>query len=88
MSSDLLHYKAPLTEDMPQTYTYIAKGYEPKGPLGAKSVGELSTVAVASAIANAVANATGDEVSELPLSNKYTLTGSRSDQNKFMKEVK
>jgi CO/xanthine dehydrogenase Mo-binding subunit len=88
MSSDLLHYKAPLTEDMPQTYTYIAKGYEPKGPLGAKSVGELSTVAVASAIANAVANATGDKVSELPLSNKYTLGGSRSDQDKFIAGVK
>ena len=88
VSSDLLHYKALLTEDMPETHTYIAKGYEPKGPLGAKSVGELSTVAVASAIANAVANATGDEVNELPLSNKYTLSGSRSDQDKFIRGVK
>lgn len=88
MSSDLLHYKALLTEDMPETHTYIAKGYEPKGPLGAKSVGELSTVAVAAAIANAVAKASGDEISQLPLSNKYTLTGSRSDQDRFVKEAK
>ncbi|SHI33617.1 xanthine dehydrogenase molybdenum-binding subunit [Dethiosulfatibacter aminovorans DSM 17477] len=87
VSSDLLHYKALLSEDMPETYTYIAKGYEPKGPLGAKSVGELSTVAVASAVAIAVTNATGNEIVELPLSKKYTLTGSRSDQRKFLREV-
>ncbi|WZL72924.1 molybdopterin-dependent oxidoreductase [Clostridiaceae bacterium 35-E11] len=68
ISSDLLHYKLPLSTDMPQTHVYIAKGYEPTGPLGAKSVGELATVPIAPAIINAISNATGEEINALPLS--------------------
>ena len=42
-SSDLLHYKIPTALDMPHIHVYIAKGsYEPTGPFGAKSVGELA----------------------------------------------
>lgn len=87
ISSDLLHYKAPMSVDMPNTYTYLADGYEPDGPLGAKSVGELSTVAIAPAIANAITRATGEDISELPLSKKYTITGKRQSQSKFSMEV-
>jgi CO/xanthine dehydrogenase Mo-binding subunit len=68
VTSDLLHYRTPLATDMPKTHVYIAKSYEPTGPLGAKSVGELATVPVAAAIANAIANATGEPVNQLPFS--------------------
>ena len=68
ISSDLLHYRIPLSTDMPETHVYIAKSYEPTGPLGAKSVGELATVPVAAAIANAVANVLGEPVNKLPFS--------------------
>jgi len=78
ISSDLLHYKLPLSMDMPKTHVYIAKGYEPTGPFGAKSVGELSTVPVAPAIANAVSNALGLKINSLPLSEIIVPAGYRS----------
>lgn len=78
ISSDLLHYKLPLSMDMPRTHVYIAKGYEPTGPFGAKSVGELSTVPVAPAIANAISNALGIKISALPLSEIIIPSGYRS----------
>ena len=78
ISSDLLHYKLPLSMDMPKTHVYIAKGYEPTGPFGAKSVGELATVPVAPAIANAVSNAMGLTVKSLPLSEIIVPAGYRS----------
>lgn len=68
ISSDMLHYKLPLSMDMPQTHVYIASGYEPTGPLGAKSVGELSVVPVAPAIVNAVSNACKQDINSLPVS--------------------
>ena len=68
-SSDLLAYKVPLTVDLPNIYAGIAEDvYEPSGPLGAKSIGELSSVPVAPAVANAVRAATGLEFERLPLS--------------------
>lgn len=70
-SSDLLHYNAPLSLDMPEIHTYIVKSYESTGPFGAKSVGELPTPPVAPAIANAIYNATGSLVKEIPITHTY-----------------
>ena len=68
MSSDMLHYKVPTFADMPGIHVYIADSFEPTGPFGAKSVGELPIVAVAPAIVNAVSNATGAVIRQLPVS--------------------
>ncbi len=71
-SSDLLHYKIPTALDMPEIHVYIAKGsYEPTGPFGAKSVGELPAVPVAAAIANAISKATGEQIDALPLIREF-----------------
>jgi CO/xanthine dehydrogenase Mo-binding subunit len=71
-SSDLLHYRIPTSMDMPQVHVYIARGsYEPTGPFGAKSVGELPAVPVASAIANAISSATGIDIDTLPLGRNF-----------------
>jgi xanthine dehydrogenase molybdenum-binding subunit/putative selenate reductase molybdopterin-binding subunit len=72
--SDLLHYKVPFSLDTPQAHVYLAKSYEPTGPFGAKSVGELVIVPVAAAIANAAARATGQEIKALPLSQLFVPT--------------
>ena len=75
-SSDLLHYKVPTTLDMPEVHVGIAKwSYEPTGPFGAKSVGELPAVAVAPAIVNAIATATGEKINSLPLSKAFMPQG-------------
>ncbi|MEG1912724.1 MAG: molybdopterin cofactor-binding domain-containing protein [Cloacibacillus sp.] len=71
MSTDLLHYKIPLMADMPRIHALIAEGWEPDGPYGAKSVGELSTVPIAPAIVNAVRRASGQEVTNLPLCEQF-----------------
>ncbi|MCI6602677.1 MAG: molybdopterin-dependent oxidoreductase [Clostridiales bacterium] len=72
-SSNLLHYKGPLSSDIPMVYTDIAEGiFEPSGPFGAKSVGELSAVPVAPAIVNSVVRASGREISSLPLSRFFS----------------
>jgi len=76
-SSDLLHYKIPTALDMPEIQVYIANNsYEPTGPFGAKSVGELPAVPVAAAVANAVAVATGEDITTLPLSKSFVTGGS------------
>ena len=76
-SADLLHYKIPTALDMPEIQVYIAQNsYEPTGPFGAKSVGELPAVPVAAAIANAVAVATGEDITALPLSKSFLTGGS------------
>jgi len=41
---------------------------EPKGPYGAKGIGEGAIIPAAPSIANAVHNATGIRIRELPLS--------------------
>ena len=41
--------------------------YEPRGPYGAKEVGEGSTLPVIGAIANAISDAIGVRVTELPI---------------------
>jgi xanthine dehydrogenase molybdenum-binding subunit len=76
-SADLLHYKIPTALDMPELHVYIAeKSYEPTGPFGAKSVGELPVVAVAPAIANAVSIAMGEDITTLPLAKTLVTGGS------------
>jgi len=79
-SSNLLHYRIPLAVDMPKVHVYIAKGYEPTGPFGAKSTGELVAIGIAPAIINAVSNATGEDIFSLPLLKRYTPKGRRAAQ--------
>lgn len=68
ISSDLLTYRVPLISDMPDIHGEYIESFEPTGPLGAKSVGELTTVPVAPAIADAVSQASGREINRIPLS--------------------
>ncbi|NLC41048.1 MAG: molybdopterin-dependent oxidoreductase [Clostridiaceae bacterium] len=68
-TTDLLHFKAPLMNDMPNIYADIAENVsDPSGPFGAKSVGELAQVPVAPAIANAISRAAGIEINTMPIS--------------------
>ena len=77
LSSDLLHYRIPQMADMPQTHVDMVDSYDPYGPLGAKSVGELATVPVAPAIVNAARRASGREINSLPLCDRFVILPSR-----------
>jgi len=73
LTNDLLAYKIPSTVDMPEIHTHIVSSFEPSGPLGAKSVGEMTVIPVAPAIVNAVVAATGEDISQLPLSKYFNI---------------
>jgi len=67
LESDLLFYKVQFAVDSPHIHVCLVDSYEPTGPYGAKSVGELPTVPVAAAIVHGVYKATGYWVRELPV---------------------
>lgn len=72
-STDFLHYRIPQMGDMPRTHVDIVSSHDPYGPHGAKSVGELATVPVAPAIVNAARRASGQEITSLPLCDKFII---------------
>jgi CO/xanthine dehydrogenase Mo-binding subunit len=67
LTNNLMHYKIPSREDVRRLTVELAESYEPSGPFGAKSVGEIGIDTPLAAIANAVYNATGARIRELPL---------------------
>ncbi|KXB00845.1 hypothetical protein AKJ40_00355 [candidate division MSBL1 archaeon SCGC-AAA259M10] len=60
-------YHIPTSVEVPEIETELIKTYEPTGPYGAKSVGEIGTVPPAPAIANAIYDATGKRFRKLPI---------------------
>ena len=79
-TTGLLDYKVPLSVDMPRIHSGIARNvYDPNGPMGAKSIGELSSIPIAPAIVNAVESITGRSFDALPLSRHFMTKGLRMD---------
>ena len=52
---------------------------DPRGPYGAKGLGEMGLVPTAAAIANAVKHATGARISRIPLTPERVLSAIRSN---------
>ncbi len=67
LTKNMMQYKIPSREDVGKLTVELAESYEPSGPFGAKSVGEIGIDTPLAAIANAVFNATGARIRELPL---------------------
>jgi len=66
-------YKMPGVLDMPETGVVIIDEPDPKGPFGAKGVGEPGLVGVAPAIANAIYDAIGVRIKDLPITPEKVL---------------
>lgn len=60
-------YKLPARLDIPQIRIAFEPSFEPTGPFGAKSIGEVVINTPSPAIVSAVAHATGAYVRELPI---------------------
>lgn len=73
MTADALLYKIPTSRDIPRIHVASVPSYDPYGPLGAKSVGELTLVPVAAALAVAVERVSGETVNRLPLSTRFLM---------------
>jgi CO/xanthine dehydrogenase Mo-binding subunit len=70
----LAFYKVPIFPDLPdEIEVEFVESPHPKGPFGAKGVGETGTLAVAAAVGNALFDAVGVRVRELPLTPERVL---------------
>ena len=63
---DFGRYKIPGTLDIPRIEVVLVDSFDPSGPMGAKSVGEIGINAPLPTIANAVHDATGVWLTESP----------------------
>ncbi len=66
-NNSLMQYKIPTRQDMGNIYIDFESSYEPTGPFGAKSIGELVIDTPAPALAGAVAEACGQQFRILPI---------------------
>ena len=80
-SDNFTTYKMPTALDMPETEIIIINKPDPKGPFGAKGVGEPATVGVAPAIANAIYDAVGVRVLDLPVTPEKLLKALKEKQH-------
>jgi len=68
MANPNLHdYLIPSIRETPEVLSRAVESYEPRGPFGAKEVGEGSLLPIMGAIANAIHDAVGVRITELPI---------------------
>ena len=67
VNNSFLQYKIPTRLEIPQIRVEFESSYEPTGPFGAKSIGELVINTPAPAIASAIRAATGITFTTLPI---------------------
>lgn len=75
LNNSLMQYKIPTRLDVGKLRVEFESSYEPTGPFGAKSIGEVVINTPAPAIAHAVANATGLWFRELPITSEKIAMG-------------
>jgi 4-hydroxybenzoyl-CoA reductase subunit alpha len=63
----MLEYKSPTTLDMPDIFTELVESPDPRGPFGAKEVGQGPLLPIMPAVANAVYDAVGVRIDEVPI---------------------
>jgi len=66
-TNTFMQYKLPTRRDLGKIRVAFEESYEPTGPFGAKSIGEVVVNTPAPAIMDAVYNATGVRITKLPI---------------------
>lgn len=77
IENSLMQYKLPTRLDVGNVRVEFESSYEPTGPFGAKSIGEIVINTPSPAIAGAVANAVGVQIRELPITAEKVYKGMR-----------
>lgn len=67
VNSSFMKYRIPTREEVGEIHVEFVESYEPSGPFGAKSVGEIGIDTPPAAIANAIKNAMGVRINKLPI---------------------
>ena len=75
ISNNFLNYHIPTHKEIHKLTSEFADSYEPTGPFGAKSVGEIGIDTPPAVICNAIYNATGVRVHTLPITSEKILKG-------------
>ena len=73
--NSFMQYKVPSRLDIGKVQVEYECSYEPTGPFGAKSIGEIVINTPSPAIANAVYNAVGVRIRELPITDEKIFIG-------------
>ena len=73
--NSFMQYKVPSRLDIGKVKVEFECSYEPTGPFGAKSIGEIVINTPSPAIANAVYNAVGVRIRELPITDEKIFMG-------------
>jgi 4-hydroxybenzoyl-CoA reductase alpha subunit len=63
----MLEYKSPTSLDMPEVVTDLVEEPDPRGPFGAKEVGQGPLLPIMPAVVNAVYDAVGVRIDEVPI---------------------
>ncbi len=74
-NNSFMQYKIPSRLDVGNIVVEFESSYEPTGPFGAKSIGEVVINTPSPAIAHAVANAAGVNIRSLPITSEKVLKG-------------
>ncbi|MCK6482523.1 MAG: molybdopterin-dependent oxidoreductase [Phycisphaerae bacterium] len=77
LNPNLHGYLMMSIKDAPEIFSGLVDSYEPRGPFGAKEIGEGSTLPVLGAVAHAIANATGVWIKDLPITPEKILRALR-----------
>ncbi|MFQ5807162.1 MAG: molybdopterin-dependent oxidoreductase [Phycisphaerae bacterium] len=80
LNPNLHGYLIMTIKDAPQIFSGIVDSFEPRGPFGAKEIGEGATLPVLGAVAHAIANATGVWIKDLPITPEKILKAIRENQ--------
>ena len=75
INNSFMQYKVPTRLDMGKLRVEFRSSYEPTGPFGAKSIGEIVINTPAPALAHAIYNATGLWFRELPITSEQIAMG-------------
>lgn len=75
INDSFLQYKIPTRQDVGTIRVEFESSFEPSGPFGAKSIGEVVINTPAPAIANAVYNATKVRIRALPVTSEKIVMG-------------
>lgn len=67
LTNDFLTYRIPNRRDIGEVICEFAETYEPSGPFGAKSIGEIVINTPAPAVFDAIQNVTGKALRRLPI---------------------
>ena len=79
LTNSFMQYKIPCRKDIGTVRVEFEESFEPTGPFGAKSVGEVVINTPAAAIAAAVYNAVGVSITQLPITPEKVFMGMRKN---------